>query len=54
MAIWTQDHKGLTSSAISQWIAQFEDPVLTNEKEQILISQKLQAKVEECKWGRFL
>nr|XP_016923378.2 transmembrane emp24 domain-containing protein eca-like [Drosophila suzukii] len=47
MAIWTLDHKGLTSSTISQWIAQFEDPGLTNEKEQILISQKLQDKVEE-------
>ncbi|XP_016953691.1 transmembrane emp24 domain-containing protein eca [Drosophila biarmipes] len=53
MAIWTQNHQGLTTSAISQWINQFEDPELTNEKEQILISEKLQAKVKEFA-GKFL
>ncbi|KAH8346534.1 hypothetical protein KR084_002610 [Drosophila pseudotakahashii] len=47
MSILGPTGQGLTTSTISQWIAKMENLDATNEKEEILISEMIPAKVEE-------
>ncbi|XP_017074728.2 transmembrane emp24 domain-containing protein eca-like [Drosophila eugracilis] len=47
MTILGINGQGLTTSAISQWITQVEDPESTDEKTEIIVGDKLQAKVQE-------
>ncbi|XP_052836487.1 transmembrane emp24 domain-containing protein eca-like [Drosophila gunungcola] len=46
-ALMTLMGQGLTTSAISEWVSQLRDPESTDEKGQIIISEKLQSRVEE-------
>ncbi|XP_016979306.2 uncharacterized protein LOC108044717 [Drosophila rhopaloa] len=47
MSILGPKGQGLTTSAISKWVSQLQDPESTNEKEQLRISEKIQSRVEE-------
>jgi len=46
--------QGLTTQALAQWISQFKDAETTDEQLQQLVNDKVKAKVEECKWMRYL
>ncbi|XP_017057200.1 transmembrane emp24 domain-containing protein eca-like [Drosophila ficusphila] len=47
MNILGSNGEGLTTNAISQWLAQLQDPESTDENEQIIINDRLQVKVKE-------
>ncbi|XP_017119265.1 transmembrane emp24 domain-containing protein eca-like [Drosophila elegans] len=47
MTLLGPNGQGLTTSAISEWVFQLQDPESRDEQEQIIISEKLQSRVTE-------